>query len=69
MKKNIHRLLQIGLLALAAFATYGSIGALKGDADYCAGMYCDSNQDCGSACFCNGQDHTCYDLAEGRSTI
>jgi len=60
MKKNIWRPLQIALLVLGMFTTYNSILALNGDANYCSGMYCETNNDCGFTCYCSSSDNTCY---------
>jgi hypothetical protein len=65
MKQNFLRFLQVAWIALAMLTAYNSFRALKDDASYCSGMYCGRQSDCGSACFCNSSDYTCY--APGRT--
>jgi hypothetical protein len=60
MEKKIWRPLQIALLVLAMYTTYSSILALNGGASYCSGLYCESNNDCGTPCFCSSSDYSCY---------
>jgi hypothetical protein len=67
MKKNIWRLTQIIWLALAMLTVFNSIRALGSDANYCSGMSCIIDSDCGSACICNALDNLCYEVT--RPTI
>jgi hypothetical protein len=67
MKKNIWRPLQIAWLVLAMFTAYNSILALDGDASYCSGIYCESNNDCESPCACDRLDSTCYNTIQSTT--
>jgi hypothetical protein len=60
MKKNILTPLRLVWLVLAMFTAHNSILALNGDADYCTGMYCESNNDCEAPCACDSLDSICY---------
>jgi hypothetical protein len=62
MKKHFWRLLQISWLVLAVVTIYNSIWTLEVDASYCSGMYCETQNDCGLPCVCNGADNTCYSV-------
>jgi hypothetical protein len=64
MRKNIWRLLQITWLVLAMLTVYNSMRALGSGASFCSGLSCDSQSDCGDACFCSGLDSTCYDVEQ-----
>lgn len=67
MKKNIWKSLQIAWLVLAMFTAHNSILALNGNADYCSGLYCASNNDCAQPCFCDSLYFTCYNPIERES--
>jgi hypothetical protein len=64
MKKNIWRLMQITWLALAMLTVYNSMRVLGSGADYCSGLSCVSESDCGTACICNGLDNLCYAIPQ-----
>jgi len=64
MKKNIWKSLQIAWLVLAMFTAHNSILALNRGTDYCSGLYCASNNDCGLPCFCDSLYFTCYNPVE-----
>jgi hypothetical protein len=67
MKKNIMRSLQIAWLVLAMVTAHNSILALTAGADYCAGMFCVSDNDCADPCRCDSLESICY--YPGQSTI
>jgi hypothetical protein len=60
MKKNIWKPLQITWLVVALFTAHASIQALKTEASYCSGMYCESTSDCEIPCFCDSRNFMCY---------
>jgi hypothetical protein len=64
MKKNIQRLLHVTWLILLTVTIYNSVEALKGNAAYCSGMYCELQSDCWLPCVCNNLDNTCYSVIE-----
>lgn len=67
MKKKIWTPLQITWLVIAMFTAQTSIQALKSEASYCSGMYCESNRDCGVPCFCDGANFMCYNASQPQS--
>jgi hypothetical protein len=67
MKKYIWKPLQITWLVVALFAAQSSIQALKSEASYCSGMYCESTSDCGVPCFCDSVNFMCYNPPQPES--
>ena len=66
MKKNIWTLLQITWLVVAMFTVQISMQALKSEASYCSGMYCESTSDCGVPCFCDSRNFMCYNAEQPK---
>ena len=62
MFKKASKLAQVVMLVLMMAATATSINQLNTNAEYCEGSSCNSSNDCGTSCFCNMKNSTCYDL-------
>ena len=62
MLKKASKLARVVALVLMVAATATSINQLKTNAEYCDGSWCNSSSDCGTSCFCNMKNSTCYDL-------
>lgn len=66
MKKNIWKPLQITWLVVAMFTAQASIQALKTEASFCSGLYCESNSDCEAPCFCDSVNFMCYNAEQSK---
>ena len=66
MKKNIWTTLQIVWLVLSVSTAHISILALNSDVGYCAGAYCEKDDDCMAPCSCYAPNNICYDLPQSE---
>jgi hypothetical protein len=64
MKKKIWTPLQIAWLVLAMFTAHNSILALNSDDGYCAGAFCERDDDCGAPCSCDVTNNLCFDFGK-----
>lgn len=62
MLTKASKLAQIVMLILMMAAAFTSANQLATNAEFCDGLSCNSSNDCGSSCFCNMKNSTCYDL-------
>lgn len=67
MKKHVLTLLRITWMFVAVFIAQTSVQALKNDASFCSGLYCESNSDCEAPCFCDSLNFMCYNASQSQS--
>jgi hypothetical protein len=67
MLTKASKLAQVVVLALMVAATFTSINQLNTNAEFCGGHSCSTSNDCGTSCFCNTKNATCYYLELGPS--
>jgi hypothetical protein len=69
-KRNVWRMVQALVITLMVLATVNSLWELNAKAyttkraPNCSGLVCYSGADCGSECFCNKTDGSCYPVYE-----
>lgn len=66
MKRNFWKPLQIAWLVLAVSTAHISILALNSNDSYCAGAFCERDNDCMAPCACSPSNNMCYDLPQSE---
>jgi hypothetical protein len=67
MNKSILNVLLLSVIFITMLTSYNSVLALRSSVAYCSGLYCNSQSDCGTSCFCSYLDNKCYDAGLPKS--